>query len=109
MYRWDFVAAYLQGDLEDGEVIYCSEPPGYETLGADGRARVCRVDKPIYGMAQSGRRWQRGLFAWITSWSPRPESPSAPTLRPSENDESVFYLRDTVDTRDGPREETLLL
>ena len=28
--RFDFVAAYLQGELEDGETVYCLPPPGYE-------------------------------------------------------------------------------
>eukprot|EP00965_Chrysotila_dentata_P257265 6212832-Pleurochrysis_carterae.AAC.5 len=28
MRRWDFVAAYLQGDLEPGEAVYCRPPPG---------------------------------------------------------------------------------
>eukprot|EP00965_Chrysotila_dentata_P075984 2511214-Pleurochrysis_carterae.AAC.1 len=53
MRRWDFVAAYLQGSLERNEVVYCHAPPGYATLGADGRPRVCRIDKPVYGMAQA--------------------------------------------------------
>eukprot|EP00965_Chrysotila_dentata_P032659 1088383-Pleurochrysis_carterae.AAC.1 len=44
MRRWDFVAAYLQGELQQGEVVYCHAPPGYATLGADGRPRVCRVE-----------------------------------------------------------------
>eukprot|EP00965_Chrysotila_dentata_P111786 3696473-Pleurochrysis_carterae.AAC.1 len=65
MRRWDFVAAYLQGELEPGEVVYCHPPPGYATIGADGRPRLCRVQKPIYGMAQAGRRWQRTLFPWL--------------------------------------------
>eukprot|EP00965_Chrysotila_dentata_P012420 408618-Pleurochrysis_carterae.AAC.1 len=68
MRRWDFVAAYLQGELEPGEVVYCRPPPGYETIGPDGKTRVCRVVKPIYGMAQAGRRWQRSLFPWLLSW-----------------------------------------
>eukprot|EP00965_Chrysotila_dentata_P030574 1017801-Pleurochrysis_carterae.AAC.1 len=55
MRRWDFVAAYLQGDLEEGEVVYCRPPPGYETTGSDGKTRVCRILKPVYGMAQAGR------------------------------------------------------
>eukprot|EP00965_Chrysotila_dentata_P244227 6205840-Pleurochrysis_carterae.AAC.1 len=42
MRRWDFVAAYLQGELQEGEVVYCHAPPGYATYGADGRPRVCR-------------------------------------------------------------------
>eukprot|EP00965_Chrysotila_dentata_P114708 3791329-Pleurochrysis_carterae.AAC.1 len=68
MRRWDFVAAYLQGDLEPGEVVYCHPPPGYETTGSDGRTRVCRVVKPVYGMAQAGHRWQRSLFPWLKAW-----------------------------------------
>eukprot|EP00965_Chrysotila_dentata_P043232 1436351-Pleurochrysis_carterae.AAC.1 len=51
MRRWDFVAAYLQGELQQGEVVYCHTPPGYGTVGSDGRPRICRVEKPIYGMA----------------------------------------------------------
>eukprot|EP00965_Chrysotila_dentata_P052118 1729726-Pleurochrysis_carterae.AAC.1 len=27
MRRWDFVAAYLQGDLETNEVVYCLGTP----------------------------------------------------------------------------------
>eukprot|EP00965_Chrysotila_dentata_P017220 571434-Pleurochrysis_carterae.AAC.4 len=62
MRRWDFVAAYLQGDLELNEVVYCHAPPGYATLGSDGRPRVCRVETPIHGMAQAGRRWSLPLL-----------------------------------------------
>ena len=48
MHRWDFVAAYLQGELLDGEVVYCELPPGiaehgipgHQTHDAQGRARV---------------------------------------------------------------------
>eukprot|EP00965_Chrysotila_dentata_P097391 3219290-Pleurochrysis_carterae.AAC.1 len=39
MRQWDFVAAYLQGSLERDEVVYCHAPPGYATLGADGKPR----------------------------------------------------------------------
>eukprot|EP00965_Chrysotila_dentata_P061247 2029017-Pleurochrysis_carterae.AAC.1 len=51
MRRWDFVvAAYLQGELQEGEIVYCHAPPGYAAVGADGRPRICRVEKPIYGI-----------------------------------------------------------
>ena len=36
MRRWDFVAAYLQGELLDGEVSYCSPPPGFATALVSG-------------------------------------------------------------------------
>ena len=37
MRRWDFVSAYLQGELLEDEVVYCQMPPGYELIGTDGR------------------------------------------------------------------------
>ena len=118
--RWDFVAAYLQGSLEPGEVVYCSPPPGYATaLGADGVVRLvprdsgdgvdrlCRVEKPVYGMAQSGRRWQRSIFPWITGWNA--DRKSAPRLRQSVFDKCVFYCHHVVNTPSGPRRELLLI
>ena len=65
MRRWDFASAYLQGSLEEGEVVFCHAPPGYARTGSDGLPQVCKVVKPIYGMSQAGRRWQRTLFDWI--------------------------------------------
>lgn len=34
MRRFDFVAAYLQGELLDGETVYCFAPPGYTNARA---------------------------------------------------------------------------
>eukprot|EP00965_Chrysotila_dentata_P245562 6206629-Pleurochrysis_carterae.AAC.3 len=48
MRRLDFVAAYLQGELVPNEVVYCHAPPGYATLGADGRPCIRRVEKAVY-------------------------------------------------------------
>eukprot|EP00965_Chrysotila_dentata_P184746 6098906-Pleurochrysis_carterae.AAC.1 len=87
MRRWDSVAAYLKGELQDGEVVYCHAPPGYTTYGADGRPRVCRVEKPIYGMAQARRRWQRSLFPWLREWG----------FTQCASDPCVFTAERTVD------------
>ena len=100
MRRWDFVSAFLQGDLEEGEVVYCSAPPGpHGKIGADGRQRVWKVNKPVYGMAQAGRRWQRTLFPWLVSWG----------LKACASDPCVFVCKQTVQTPQGPREDTLLV
>ena len=100
MRRWDFVSAFLQGDLEEGEVVYCSPPPGpYSTLGADGRQRIWKVNKPVYGMAQAGRRWQRTLFPWLTGWG----------LTACSSDPCVFVRKETIQTPQGPREDTLIV
>ena len=69
MRSWDFAAAFLQDELLDNEVVYCSMPSGYAT-GLDasnpsGADKVLRIEKPIYGMAQAGRRWQRTIFPYL--------------------------------------------
>eukprot|EP00965_Chrysotila_dentata_P173809 5737753-Pleurochrysis_carterae.AAC.1 len=56
------------GKLQPGEVVYCHAPPSYSKYGADGRPRICRIEKPVYGMAQARRRWQRSLFPWLRDW-----------------------------------------
>ena len=60
----DFVAAYLQGEFLDGEVVFCFQPAGSNHIGSDGRPMVCVVTKPIYGIPQAGRRLQRKIFPW---------------------------------------------
>ena len=100
MRRWDFVSAFLQGDLEQGEVVYCSPPPGpHGKIGSDGRQRVWKVRKPVYGMAQAGRRWQRTLFPWLTQWG----------LKSCSADPCVFMRKETIQTPNGPREDILLV
>ena len=103
-----------------GEVVYCSPPPGYSTAASadgpihlvptaegDGVDRLCRVEKPVYGMAQAGRRWQRSIFPWIVSWNIKEKN--GPRLRQSVYDTCVFYCHHDVQTPDGPRRESLLI
>ena len=88
--RKDLVSAYLQGDLEPGEVLYARMPPGHELIGADGKPRVCIIQKPIYGMKQAGRRLQRKLFPWLRSWG-------GGILEQLYSDSCVFVGRDGDD------------
>ena len=60
----DFVAAYLQGEFIDGEVVYCRQPAGSNIIGSDGQPMICVITKPIYGIPQAGRRLQRKIFPW---------------------------------------------
>ncbi len=39
----------------------------YDEYDEDGEPLVYRVNKPVYGMAQAGRRWQRSLFPFLIS------------------------------------------
>jgi hypothetical protein len=61
----DYVAAYLQGQFTEGEVVYCYMPPGHEECDANGNQFVLRIEKPIYGIPQAGRRLQRMIFPWL--------------------------------------------
>jgi len=61
----DLVAAYLQGRFVDGEVVYCHLPQGYPEHDSKGRPKLAKVQKPIYGIQQAGRRLQRMLFEWL--------------------------------------------
>jgi hypothetical protein len=61
----DLVAAYLQGQFLDGEVVYCHLPPGHPEFDPKGRPKLAKVKKPIYGIQQAGRRLQRMLFEWL--------------------------------------------
>ena len=75
----------------------------------DGVERICRVEKPVYGMAQAGRRWQRTIFPWILAWRGVAADGSAIQLEQSQLDTCVFTCRARVSTPDGPRDEILLL
>ena len=97
MRRYDFVAAYLQGELLEGETVYCYPPPGYERKGKDGRNQICKILKPVYGMAQAGRRWQRTLFPWLLKFG----------FTQTHSDQSVFTLERTMETPNGPRLERM--
>jgi len=97
--RWDFVSAYLQGSLEEGEVTYCHPPPGYERTDDKGRRLVCKVVKPVYGMVQAGRRWQRSLFPWLERFG----------FVQSKHDPCMFQMTRKTGTGKKRREESLLL
>ena len=98
MRRWDFVSAYLQGELLDGEVTYCLPPPGYHPDGrplkpGEKSNEICKIQKPVYGMAQAGRRWQRTLYPWLKEFG----------FEQCESDPNVFTLEREMATPDGPR------
>ena len=61
----DLIAAYLQGEFLDGEVVFCHAAQGYAKYDKNGEPMIARVDKPIYGIQQAGRRLQRKLFEWL--------------------------------------------
>jgi hypothetical protein len=58
IHQIDVVSAYLNGELDDGEIIYMKEPPGFaESESGDGGGWLLRLLRPLYGLKQSGRKW----------------------------------------------------
>lgn len=55
----DVKTAYLYGIIDT--LVYMKQPRGYEKYGPDGHAMVCKLRKSIYGLRQSGARWEATL------------------------------------------------
>jgi hypothetical protein len=55
LHQVDIKGAYLNGELNNNEVLYMHHPPGYKPR--DARAHVLRLRKTLYGLKQSGQRW----------------------------------------------------
>ncbi|GBM60394.1 Retrovirus-related Pol polyprotein from transposon TNT 1-94 [Araneus ventricosus] len=49
----DIKCAYLYAPLK--EDVFMKQPPGFEVKGKEGM--VCKLDKALYGLHQSGREW----------------------------------------------------
>jgi hypothetical protein len=61
LHQIDIKGAYLNGVLNDNEVLYMQHPPGYKP--SDAAARVLRLIKMLYGLKQAGRRWYQKLYS----------------------------------------------
>ena len=57
----DIKAAYLNGELTEEERIFMKQAPGYEEVSDDGKVKVLRLWKTLYGLKQAGRRWYHKL------------------------------------------------
>jgi hypothetical protein len=60
---FDFIGAYLNGELDANEELYMQAPPGYDS---DPRV-VKRLLKSLYGLKQAGRRWYDTLARALKS------------------------------------------
>ncbi|GBN11114.1 hypothetical protein AVEN_248401-1 [Araneus ventricosus] len=47
----DVKTVFLNRDLDD--VVYMSQPQSYD----DGKGRVCKLNKSVYGLEQTPRQW----------------------------------------------------
>ena len=78
----DVRTAYLNATLEDGLDIWMKQPKGFEQVGPNGEAMVCRLNKAIYGLKQGARRWIATLKQGLKDMG----------LKCSESDQGVFVI-----------------
>ncbi|KAJ9524038.1 hypothetical protein QJQ45_022468 [Haematococcus lacustris] len=79
VHQLDFETAFLNGVLEEHEVIYVQQPEGFRE-GSSGT--VCRLHKALYGLRQAPRAWHARLC----------EELLAMNFKSSEADPALFTL-----------------
>ena len=65
VHQMDVKTAYLNADI-DCE-IYVVQPEGFEKYSDDGQKLVCKLNKSLYGLKQSGRNWNILLHNYLFS------------------------------------------
>ncbi|KAJ9534619.1 hypothetical protein QJQ45_002903 [Haematococcus lacustris] len=53
----DVETAFLNALVDEGRLVFCQQPPGFET----GQGLVCQLDKAVYGRRQAPRAWYQHL------------------------------------------------
>lgn len=87
LHQTDVKGAYLNGELNDSEVIYMRHPPGYGPT--KGSKSVLRLQKTLYGLKQSGCCWYQKLKSIFKDIG----------LACSEKDQAVFYKNSPEDSK----------
>jgi Reverse transcriptase (RNA-dependent DNA polymerase) len=80
IHQIDIKSAYLNGEFEEGEIIYMHLPPGIHLT--DDKSLVCCLLKPLYGLHQSGRHWYQKLWSVLMG---------ALQMKKCKVDQAVFY------------------
>jgi len=65
MHQIDIKGVYLNGELQDNEVLYMQHPPGSKS--PDASTCVLRLVKTLYGLKQSGCHWYQKLSSVFKS------------------------------------------
>ena len=59
VHQMDVKTAYLNAPIDTE--IYMEQPEGFRETGPNGEELVCKLNKSLYGLKQSGRNWNRLL------------------------------------------------
>ncbi|CDO77187.1 hypothetical protein BN946_scf184705.g12 [Trametes cinnabarina] len=86
VHQVDVKSTYLNGEFEEGEVIYMAIPPGSNMT--NDKMLALRLLRPLYGLRQSARHWHKKLLRVLRD-----------KLRMSQSDvdQAVFYCLEGTD------------
>ncbi|UYV70259.1 hypothetical protein LAZ67_7002299, partial [Cordylochernes scorpioides] len=87
---FDVKAAYLNGNIEN--TIFMEQPPGF----VQDRNKVCKLNKSIFGLPQSGRSWYE-KFSQVLHDCGLKKLKSDPCLFKWKNEDKYFYVGIYVD------------
>ena len=59
----DVKTAYLNADIDC--VIFLEQPEGFAKTNSKGEKLVCKLNKSLYGLKQSGRNWYMMLREYL--------------------------------------------
>ena len=63
VHQMDVKTAYLNAPID--REIYIEQPEGFEKLGNNGEKLVCKLNRPLYRLKQSGRNWNNLLHTFL--------------------------------------------
>jgi hypothetical protein len=63
VHQMDVKTAYLNAPID--REIYIEQHEGFEKLGNNGEKLVCRLNRPLYRLKQSGRNWNNLLHTFL--------------------------------------------
>ncbi len=63
LHHMDVKTAYLNAPID--HEIYIEQPEGYEVKSGTNAKLVCRLERSLYGLKQSGRNWNKVLHEYL--------------------------------------------
>ena len=91
----DVTAAFLHADLEEGKNVFVDMPKGFEKYAKNGRKKVLKLKKTLYGLYQSPRAFWKYLMEKMKSCDMH-QSKFDPCLFVGKKFKCIVYVDDPI-------------
>lgn len=86
--QMDVISAYVQGELSDE--VYMEQPEMF--IQENKEDMICKLNKPLYGLKQSGREWYRKLDNFLLNHEGRRTEADPCVYTFNENESQVILM-----------------